>query len=363
MARILKMMSTAGRLISCLAAGLVLVVSVAGPCGAAGTSPAVTGRVALLPFDNLSEDGGAPPRVMPMLRKALQERGVDVVSRERIDAFLLKERVRTRGYVSTDLARKAGEELAARAVLVGSINVFSAAEVPVLGLSARLIDSSDGRILWADYASASGDDFTTILGMGRIRDIETLLPRVTEMLFSSFDAESLHRETVDACRIAVMPFRNDTGVRDAGMMVTYMFVVDLFKKRDLVPVEYGEVRKAVVDLRVRSRGELDYGSLKALADVLGVDAFLLGTVDSYSDGKSTNSPPRVAVSARLLDARSKSLLWADNLGMSGDDDIVILDWGRIRSVDRLAYRVVSRLSAGLEKACRERIPRSRKQGL
>jgi hypothetical protein len=34
---------------------------------------------------------------------------------------------------------------------------------PQLGFSARLVDSSTGAILWSEYASATGDDFTTLL--------------------------------------------------------------------------------------------------------------------------------------------------------------------------------------------------------
>ena len=84
-----------------------------------------------------------------------------------LNKFLLKERIRSTGYISKDIAGKLGEELNVKAIMVGSINSFSIGENPRIGFSARLVDSSDGAILWANHAAATGEDFTTILGLGR----------------------------------------------------------------------------------------------------------------------------------------------------------------------------------------------------
>ncbi|GBE36625.1 peptidoglycan-associated lipoprotein precursor [bacterium BMS3Bbin07] len=243
-----------------------------------------------------------------------------------------------------------------KAVLLGSVNLFLRGENPGIGFSARLVDSSNGLILWADYASATGDDFTKILGLGRIKTLDKLLPRVTDRLLASFTTMPSRKETEHTYRIAVMPFRNNSGVRDAGMIATYMFLVELFKNPVFEPVEFGEVRRAVVDLSVRERGELDYRYVKALSKSLWVDGFLVGTVELYSDGLNTASPPEVSIAARIVDARKSRLLWCDSSQLRGDDNIIVLDWGRIRSVDKVAFRVVSKLVKRAEKVCGGSIP-------
>ncbi|VAX30257.1 hypothetical protein MNBD_NITROSPIRAE03-1457 [hydrothermal vent metagenome] len=316
-------------------------------------------RIALFPFVNLSEDRDALRYVMPVLRARLEGKGFDVVDEDSINRFLLKERIRATGYISRDMARKIGSELKVKAVLLGSVNLFSRGANPGVGFSARLIDSSSGLILWADNASATGDDFTAILGLGRIKNMDNLLPRVADRLLASFTAMPSRKETKETketYRIAVMPFRNNSGVRDAGMIATYMFLVELFKNPVFEPVEYGEVRRAVVDLRVRERGELDYRDMKALSDSLGVDGFLVGTVELYSDGLNASSPPEVSISARIVDARKNRVLWCESCQLKGDDDIIVLDWGRIRSVDKVASRIVSKLVKRAEKVCGATVP-------
>ncbi|VAX31587.1 hypothetical protein MNBD_NITROSPIRAE02-975, partial [hydrothermal vent metagenome] len=278
-------------------------------------------------------------------------KGFDLVDEDSLNRFLLKERVRATGYISRDMARKLGKELNVTAVFLGSVNLFSRRENPGLGFSARLVDSSSGLILWADNASATGDDFTSILGLGRIKTMDKLLPRVADRLLASFTARPPRKDTENTYRIAVMPFRNNSGVSDAGMIATYMFLVELFKNPVFEPVEYGEVRRAVVDLRVRERGELDYMDMKALSDSLGVDGFLVGTVDLYSDGLNASSSPEVSIAARIVDARKNRLLWCDSSQLRGDDNVFILDWGRIRSVDGVASRVVLKLVERAEKVC------------
>jgi TolB-like protein len=69
----------------------------------------------------------------------------------------------------------------------------------------------------------------------------------------------------------------------------------------------------------------------------------VGTVEFYSDGLDTSSPPEVAISARLINTRKNRIVWSDSVQLSGDEDIVVFDWGRIRSVDNVAYRIVTKL--------------------
>ncbi len=321
-----------------------------------GEGMALKERIALFPFVNLSEDRDALRYVMPVLRTRLEGKGFDVVDEDSLNRFLLKERVRATGYISRDMARKIEKELNVKAVLLGSVNLFSRGKNPEVGFSARLIDSSNGLILWADNASATGDDFTAILGLGRIKTMDNLLPRVADRLLASFTAMSSRKETGHTYRIAVMPFRNNSGLSDAGMIATYMFLVELFKNPGFEPVEYGEVRRAVVDLRVRERGELDYKDIKAMSKSLLVDGFLVGTVELYSDGSNESSPPEVSISARIVDARKNRILWCGSCQIGGNDNIIVLDWGRIRSVDKVASRVVSKLVTRAEKVCGGAVP-------
>jgi TolB-like protein len=319
---------------------LCLLVFAVSPCYAAQKD--FKAKIALFPFENLSEDKDALKSVMTVLKNRLEAKGLEVLDDASLNRFLLKERIRCTGYISTDMARKIREEEEVEAILVGSINSFSNGENPQVGLSARLVDSSDGIILWADHVSATGDDFTTLLGLGTVKSLDRLILKAIDKLLALFSTIPPDKEIESTYKIAVMPFQNNSKVRDAGKITTYMFIAELFKSRKFVPVEYGDVRRLIVNFRVRDKGELNLKSMDALSGSLGIDGILVGTVELYNEGAGT-APPEAAISARLLDARKDRILWYDSYQLNGDDGIILLDWGKIGSAENVAYKAVSKL--------------------
>ncbi len=305
--------------------------------------------IALLPFENFSDDKNALTSVMPLVKRRLEARGFEVLDEEKLNKFLLKKRIRSTGYISKDVAGRLGEELNVKRILLGSINSFFGGDNPRIGLSARLINSSDSAILWAEHSSATGDDFIGILGLGRITSIDRLSSKVVDELLQSFRTTPPNKETESTYRIAVMPFQNSSKAKDAGLIATYLFIVELFKNRKFVPIEYGEVRRLIVDLRVKEKGELDLKKTGTISESSGVDGILVGTVDIYREGDGT-APPEAEISARLIDARRDKILWCESFGSKGDDDIVVLDWGRLNTAENVAYKVVSKLLKGMGKA-------------
>ena len=306
-------------------------------------------KIALFPFENLTDDRTALPQIMPVIKDQLEKKGIAILDEKSLENFLLKERVRSTGYISKDLAQKMGKELNVKAILTGSVTSFYLLKKPQAGLLARLVDSSNGEILWASQASATGEDFTKLLGLGTIRSMDELIPIVVDRLLTSFSVTSQRKEKEQTRRIAVMLFQNKSKHKDAGAIVTYMFLVELFKNKGYEPVEYGEIRRLTVDYRIRHRGELDYKNIEGLSEALGVDGIVVGTVELFSDGLDTSSPPEVAISARLINARKSRILWSDSIQVKGDEDIIAFDWGRIRSIDSVTDKAVMKLIQKMEK--------------
>ncbi|MFZ3138935.1 MAG: hypothetical protein WA126_16260 [Thermodesulfovibrionales bacterium] len=284
-----------------------------------------------------------------MIRSKLEEKGFEVLDDDSLNKFLLKERIRSTGYISKDIAKKIGEELNVKAILVGSVNSFTSGENPRVGFSARLVDSSDNTILWANHAAATVEDFTTILGLGRITTIDRLISKVIDKLFDSFNTAPSGKETESTYRIAVMPFQNKSKMKDVGMIATYMFIDELFKNKKFVPLEYGDVRFLIVNLRIRDKGELDFEKTEAISGTTGVDGIIVGTVEVYKEGEGT-APPEASISARLIDAHKNKILWSDSFQLKGDDNIFMLDWGRMYSAESVSYKAIANLVKGMRKA-------------
>ncbi len=309
-------------------------------------------RVAVLPFENFTENEDAPKHIFPLITGTLSGKGLEVIDETSLNDFLCKERIRSTGYVSKELAGKIRERFKVGSVLAGSILSFSSGENPRFGILARLIDSSEGEILWADYASATGEDFLTMFDLGKVNTLAHLTPRVTDMLFASFTVDGLNRASEPAQRIAVMPFRNNSDFKNAGMIAMHMFIIELLKNPDYRPVEYGNIRNSIVSLKIRNKGELSFNQINSLSNTVRAKGIVVGVVNNYSLGTDVSSPPKVDITVRLIDGQSNKIVWYSSSQLSGEENIIALDWGRIRSVHTVAYRVVTQLVGELAATAR-----------
>jgi len=307
-------------------------------------------RIAILPFDNLTDNPGAAKGILPWIKSGLEKRGFEVVDETITSEVLCREHIRLATDLPREASRQVGTALKAGTMLAGTIFSYNTEKNPGIGISARLIDTATGYIIWADYASDTGEDFTGLLGLGTITSIHTLVPKVVDQLLSSFHIEHLRDDPESMYKVAVLPFQNLSKERHAGMVVTHLFLVQLFKNKLFDPVEHGDVRKMIVDLRVRHKGELSYKKLNDISNSLGAGIILTGTVEDFSAGIADVYPPKVAISARLLDSSQNKIVWFNTLSLDGEDKITAFEWGKIRSPDKVAYAVVSDLVKNLEKA-------------
>ena len=93
---------------------------------------------------------------------------------------------------------------------------------------------------------------------------------------------------------------------------------------------------------------MDYTKTEAISESSGVDGILVGTVEHYSEEQGT-APSEVVISARLIDARTERILWYDGYTYDGDDSISIFNWGKIRSAENVACKVVEKLVREMRK--------------
>jgi TolB-like protein len=296
-------------------------------------------EIVLFPFDNLTKRGDALKRVIPVLTGKLEERGFKVLEEDKLFNLLCEKRVRSWGQVSRELGREIKDEFGIKTTLTGSVISYSPGKNPKLGILARLIDLSSGRILWANFISVTGHESKGILGLGVIESMDELIPKVINMLLSSFDTQQYQDEFESDYKIAVMPFRNISGFRNAGKIASLLFLNELLNTERFEPIEYGDIRRKIIDLRIRSKGELDYSSIEMLSNALNLNGVLVGTVEDYS----VSSNPKVTITARLLDTRKKKIVWYNSLQLSGESDVIAFEWGRLRTTDKVAYRLVSEL--------------------
>lgn len=336
-------------MLTAIACGLLVVFSFLclypDSAGAAPQSPAKDeqgkGRIAVFPLENYSGKKEAED-LNRLLRESLKNKGFELLDEDLLWGFLKKERIRSTAYISRDLAKRLLDEFHVSAVMLGAVYAFSDRENPEVDLSARLVETSGGRIIWAEFALATGEDFTGILGLGTIRSRDKLADRMMKKLLATMPSELSVNNNDKGYRIAVMPFRNNSAQPFAGMIATYMFIVELFKTEGFIPVEYGEVRKAIVSTRTRSRGEIDYNSLEMISETVDVDGILVGVVETYEENARRAAPPEAAITVRLIDARGKRVVFSEIEELNGNEGIWVLEKGKIWSVNNVANKIISK---------------------
>jgi hypothetical protein len=112
-------------------------------------------------------------------------------------------------------------------------------------------------------------------------------------------------------RVAVMPFDNLTSDRYAGEIVRQVAVSELLAS-GLVDVAYpGDVTHAVEDMGLAAGSTLTSEQIRALAEVLKVEALIVGSVEEYGSVKVGNvTAPQVTLTLMMADAGTGSIVWS-----------------------------------------------------
>lgn len=164
---------------------LGMLVAAAG-CSAPGPRTFVTQpltgrwRVAVLPLANYASTRDAVDRLTPMLMTELGKlRGLEVVEPGRVEDALSHEPWLLMDRIPPDLVDRLGKDLAADALLVGSLLTYGYREgddgrTPQVSVSLRLLEVPGGRILWSSVHSRDGADREWLFGMGREQSLERL---------------------------------------------------------------------------------------------------------------------------------------------------------------------------------------------
>ncbi|HEX7342830.1 MAG TPA: GNA1162 family protein, partial [bacterium] len=196
-------------------------------------------RVIILPFQNLSQEAQAKDQVMPRIYEKVESLGWYPVSAETVDVALRRYRIRDTGQIGWDHAQKLRSENGSPWILLGSIDLYSS-DLLQVGISARLLNSLTGDLLWADSRFAAEDETPSLLRSRKIKTAEVLMDDVLKWLFISLRqtwlrgrlahiSESPVRTSMSA-RILIIPFDNVSGSLHADQMVNHVALSALFQQ-------------------------------------------------------------------------------------------------------------------------------------
>ena len=179
----------------------VMIVTIAG-CVASPRSYLVDSKaageaveLALLPFENLTENKDAARGVTAMFLVELLRTGqFKLAEPALVQKVMQGSKVRDIGTVGSDTIRAMGSELKVQAVLLGAIIEYNnrkreGKEVPVVGVSVRLVSAKSGKIIWVGTQFRDGSDKETVFGFGRETSPARIAQRVVNDLVKKMSEE------------------------------------------------------------------------------------------------------------------------------------------------------------------------------
>ncbi len=159
-------------------------------------------RVAVLPFDNLTDAEGAARHVHDIFTVELLKTGkFSVVDPGEVEGVLTSERIRFISELSSEQTRKIASDLNVSALIEGTVleygirqvQGYNVTEVPFISLLVKMVDAGSGKILWASSYSRNGNDTEKVFGIGRITSLDRLTEVMAREVVKSLRRESLHR--------------------------------------------------------------------------------------------------------------------------------------------------------------------------
>lgn len=163
---------------------LVVALALAGCGGAPRPSAELPAagrpRIALLPFDNLTTDGGAGELMSLLFFTEVGAAGhYEPVETGIVVAVLESLGIRSAAALTVDQIQTIGTRLDVSRLLVGSVlesGTVRTAEggLPAVGVTLKLLDVNDGRVVWTRMGFKTGEDKETVFGWGRERSAKQL---------------------------------------------------------------------------------------------------------------------------------------------------------------------------------------------
>ncbi|MEE9613343.1 MAG: hypothetical protein V3W31_00125 [Thermodesulfobacteriota bacterium] len=229
--------------------------------------PLVIKSIAMLPLENFSGREDAPELVAEYIRKELKGKGWVLITEEGVvERFLAKRRIRYTGAITRLTAREMGKVLGVDAVMVGSVDqYYQRGTRTVVGVTARMVSTADGAMVWADNLTYVGHDFETVLGLGVVGSLDTLSAMVTGDLVKSIADRFFIRDIVlspfEIERVITYPPMAQAG-EEVDLRVKIMPITDA-PKEVVAMVGGREYALAMV-------GEYEYGGLVEVPDSEGL---------------------------------------------------------------------------------------------
>ena len=146
------------------------------------------------------------------------------------------------------------------------------------------------------------------------------------------------------CRIAILPFANDTDYNQGNIIFYRIFTSELNRQGGFTLVQEGDVRKIYRQMRISPKQSPKREHLLILADRLDVDAVIMGKIiEMQEKHKANSSEPILAVDLKVLDGETGKTMFTVYHKRSGEDYRKAMHFGLVTTITELSSIVSSEI--------------------
>jgi hypothetical protein len=139
--------------------------------------------------------------------------------------------------------------------------------------------------------------------------------------------------------LAVAPFLNFSGRKNAGEILELQFIRNLKKSNQFDVIEPGMVRQQLLTLRIIMPEGISLANADALFATLNADLILAADVMEYQDYQGVFGNPKVDFFVQLIEKRSRSVVWSSISHNEGDDWVFFFDRGKVNTAHAMASQM------------------------
>jgi nucleotide-binding universal stress UspA family protein len=329
-------------------------------------------RVALLPFNNAAAVESAREVVEEYSRRYMERRGIETVDADSVSGVLRSLRIRNTATPAQADLRALADSLDVSLVLLGTIHRFTLdSTFSEATICARLFDVEKAQMVWNDCAVTAGGGERALVSTPVHRRADKLAKSTVKRLFSSLNTDlteqryridelvvSHHKnkQRVACTTVAVIPPVDEAEGSSGGDMIGDFLVMSL-ARRGFNVVDPGRVRDVMLQCEDLRHGQSVNAVSTALAESLGVDLVVTGTVSDLTTARhvSLGSNPEAAFELRMIDPSNNVVMWAKHFRRTGKSGSALFGVGAIHSPARLVRSMVDSAVSDLRVVRRKNI--------
>ncbi len=158
-------------------------------------------------------------------------------------------------------------------------------------------------------------------------------PRPTLQKLSPLPADS-------ACKVAVLPFYNDSFYNLGDILVYRIFVAEMGRSGNFELANEGDIRNIYRQMKIYPNQPLDYEQILIVAERLSAQLIIMGTIiDMDEEVQGDISNPVLSVNVQIYDAATGRNLWTTYYGREGVQYRKVMHFGVINTISALAQQM------------------------